>query len=180
MEGDGPWVADAHGRGTGEVDSEATSILWLTASCGDDELGLRGQRWRPGRRLFDFDSRKALNRIGSRNTRSGMQRSGSAQARSGGAVRSTRRKLVPDLRLTRAEPASPSYRKPACRWLDPVPGHHFQLDDLHAVPILAAHYPARFSPEIGCPSDFRKVGQSRPPQWAWMPRGGEAPAHVEL
>ena len=44
LEGDGPWLADANGRGTGEVDSQVTSIVWLTACCGIDESSLRKSR----------------------------------------------------------------------------------------------------------------------------------------
>lgn len=46
LEGDGSWLADANGRGTGEVDSEVTSILWLTAHRADDRPGVRGRCWR--------------------------------------------------------------------------------------------------------------------------------------
>lgn len=47
-EGDGPRLAGANVRGAGEVDSEVTSIPWLTARFGDDKSGLRDG---PGDRL---------------------------------------------------------------------------------------------------------------------------------
>jgi len=52
-----------------------------------------------------------------RRVRSTASRRGSAWDRSGRAVRSARRKLVPGLRLARTERVSPSYWKSACRWL---------------------------------------------------------------
>ena len=61
------------------------------------------------RKRFGRDARNPLTALEHRKTRAGLPGSGSVWARSPGAVRSARRKLVPLLRLSRTEPGSPSY-----------------------------------------------------------------------